>query len=175
MRLRATYRLFLLILEGVTLICAEACFPLRLRGGATTVKQETGLKMSTSVLQLHPDEQKPELQRVQSVLVLNEVTFLRALVMCRKMLGHLLLDEQTTGSRNETAEPVSYRIDGKEVHTSASTSGRVFHTDVNAMQVTKEEYSQRVKGVVQRNLDSWIAQSVSSSRTCCPPGVLASK
>ncbi len=47
---------------------------LRLRGGATTaVQQKPVLKTSSSVVQLHPDEQKPEIHRSQSVLLINEV------------------------------------------------------------------------------------------------------
>ena len=45
---------------------------LSLRGGATTLQQPK-LKTSASIVQLHPDEQKPDITRVQSVLALNEV------------------------------------------------------------------------------------------------------
>ncbi len=45
---------------------------LSLRGGAT-ILQQPKLKTSSSMVQLHPDEQKPEISRVQSVLALNEV------------------------------------------------------------------------------------------------------
>ena len=45
---------------------------LSLRGGAT-ILQQPKLKTSASVVQLHPDEQKPDIARVQSVLALNEV------------------------------------------------------------------------------------------------------
>lgn len=48
---------------------------LRLRGGATNsvVQQKPILKTSSSVVQIHPDEQKPDIHRVQSVLLINEV------------------------------------------------------------------------------------------------------
>jgi hypothetical protein len=45
---------------------------LSLRGGATNLQQPK-LKTSASIVQLHPDEQKPDITRVQSVLALNEV------------------------------------------------------------------------------------------------------
>jgi hypothetical protein len=45
---------------------------LSLRGGAT-ILQQPKMKTSSSVVQLHPDEQKPDISRVQSVLALNEV------------------------------------------------------------------------------------------------------
>ena len=48
--------------------------PLRLRGGNVLVQQKPALKTCSSYEQFHPDEQKPEIHRAQSVLLLNEVS-----------------------------------------------------------------------------------------------------
>jgi hypothetical protein len=46
----------------------------RLRGGSTLVHPPAVREIS-SVVHLHPDEQKPEIHRSQSVLLINEVRF----------------------------------------------------------------------------------------------------